>query len=657
MQELLELVLSFLVLKRGMICRIIHLVWLLPFLLSFSACASSVSSCCSILENNDALLTCVNDSTVHFGRNYRYEIVFAAMVSPEVYSYAASSMLFNSMFCEYRQYPLRILSKETGDDYYPQDRRWNKVLATVNALNGWASQSSVLVFIDVDLLILDRDFSVESLLSLNPTAHIILAKDEIDVANTGFLIVRNTPWSIMFMQKWWDSRYLPNTNCDQHVLNELIRSSHDVQSKVAVVPANLLNSRWPAIENYEADDPVLHLMGETSEVRDKIIMYAAQQLCAVSRSVSDSQAPSHKIGLTKDLLRSLKTEALLGQWEAFKLKCLLTVENSGMVTDGKQKKQQEQEDCFQGLHASVAQLCSPTKVLLSSLPMCFDLIAESVRLNHLSISTIHEKKVRQMHTSYTVEGTKDPDSKMDERGGNIWERYSVAKLTLSYYSHISMLLFDYFALLLYQSKVSQQGLKHVPNRHMDHSDREGDGDIGVSRKSPENGLSPGLLGAAQDVLQALQNLSTVLDVSSALNVAYLHHKRGVVFGSLSEHAQGLQLWESSLEFEKIAVSEFGVALEHTPQVEEEFLGYVESYVQSAKRLAVTFSSLQRLEEAYEWATISLHNLQLMREATSSEHRATEKALIDARKLCASICVQRRSGDVDDDCKAHLEFHF
>ena len=104
----------------------------------------------------------------------------------------------------------------------------------------------------------------------------------VDIANTGFLVVKNTPWSIRFFHKWWDHRHLPHTHCDQHVLNFLL---HDLKKSnelhhIAILPAKTINSHWPSIVHFNAShDRILHLMGETAGVRRDIFQYASTVLC------------------------------------------------------------------------------------------------------------------------------------------------------------------------------------------------------------------------------------------------------------------------------------------------------------------------------------------------------------------------------------------
>ena len=194
-----------------------------------------VLSCCSVLDDRsgmskaahaEKLIKCVNSSSSFTTQIQENSIAYAIFASPEIYSYAAHTALVNGAFFEYHGYASRLLSAETGDDFYPKDRRWNKIRSVVKALDpleGWARGVDVMIFIDTDLLILDwQGLQVQSLLDEHPRAHILMSRDALDVANTGFMIIRNTPWALEFFQAWWDGRDMPFTFCDQHVLNKLV---------------------------------------------------------------------------------------------------------------------------------------------------------------------------------------------------------------------------------------------------------------------------------------------------------------------------------------------------------------------------------------------------------------------------------------------------
>jgi len=111
-------------------------------------------------------------------------------------------------------------------NYEPRDQRWNKIKILWMAMNEAAhgdgdghvdenrqahniyqSEASVLVWIDADLVLLDMKYSIENLLSLYPTADLIVSRDSepsSGLINTGFMIFRKSSWSRDFLYRWWN---------------------------------------------------------------------------------------------------------------------------------------------------------------------------------------------------------------------------------------------------------------------------------------------------------------------------------------------------------------------------------------------------------------------------------------------------------------------
>lgn len=54
----------------------------------------------------------------------------------------------------------------------------------------------------------------------------------VDIANTGFMIVRKSSWSASFFRQWWAMHSTPLARCDQHVLNLLLTQGIAPQSIV-----------------------------------------------------------------------------------------------------------------------------------------------------------------------------------------------------------------------------------------------------------------------------------------------------------------------------------------------------------------------------------------------------------------------------------------
>jgi hypothetical protein len=60
----------------------------------------------------------------------------------------------------------------------------------------------------VDVLILDFKIRIESICAKTPTAHILMSRDASALANSGFIIIRNSWWALQFLKDWLNERSL-----------------------------------------------------------------------------------------------------------------------------------------------------------------------------------------------------------------------------------------------------------------------------------------------------------------------------------------------------------------------------------------------------------------------------------------------------------------
>ncbi len=77
-----------------------------------------------------------------------------------------------------------------------------------------------------------------------PQAHILLSKDVSSIANTGCIIVKGTRWAETFLEDWLAFKDTPGMETEQLGFEAVYRSRsrEEMQSKVAILPAHVLNS-------------------------------------------------------------------------------------------------------------------------------------------------------------------------------------------------------------------------------------------------------------------------------------------------------------------------------------------------------------------------------------------------------------------------------
>ena len=549
-----------------------------------SCLAGAHIPCCLHLNAPEQLLHCVNNAvlSVQQAATENQNIMFATFISENIYSYAGSSLLFNARYLESKNYPMRILSAETGDDYYPQDRRWNKIKAVSNALLKWAKTVSYLVFIDADLLILDPEFDAESVIAAHPTANLIVAADVLDTANTGFMIVRNCPWSIDFFDRWWASRDLAGTFCDQHVLNKLLKNTTD-RNYVGITHPKAINSQWPVIDNFNEQDPILHLMGETNEIRVAVSRYVAESVCNATSgitaltAISGASGPAYRVPLTREILHNIRIQSVQAAWNASVAQC---------------RSVDAHEEDFNMLQRLISHECDRVKRIS---------LAEHTNADNMCRQMLHD--ALEIHLSQVDLATNQTVTQKPFENDASKERFVL---------HLTRLLMLRFTIL--EMAVARSAHGKNEKRKTEHD----------------------ILSAAQQVLSQIEVLQDALNMQTGYNIAFTRHKRGMVFALLSEFYQRTEQWDAALEHEKMCITELAGALEHTTSEQLEFAGFVLAYVRSAARLAETFRRKERLQEAEEWANIALNNANLLYASGNNEERKRITELTRIHTLCQRV---------------------
>lgn len=550
--------------------------------------AYNSSRCCHFVGDAGRITGCLTDESPEDIAAH----AFATVISPQIYSYAANAALHNQVMLRHGGHICRILSHMSNDDYYPSDRRWNKVLAAERALRTWAVKSSYLVLFDADLFILNPQFSIASTVASYPDAMLIFGLDEIDIANTGMMIIRNDPWSSAFLQRWWDNHNSDGAECDQHVLNKLIEGLSDEDAgKVAIVPAKLVNSVWPAIRNFEESDPILHLMGETNAVRERIARHivedTCQQLMVSSVTVDASQfatvpLPLRRANVTKSILQDLRKDVIMSK-----------------LTEAMSRSVAYADDftAWADVREHLGQLCAEDKREsdMASVRMCLDLTDSVIQL--------HQR---------------------------VLKKNNAPALVLIHRQELSLLLVGRTSLC-----AAKRSRKSTAGNAGQDQDQQ-------------------LAECAQAALDSLDLLSSLLLPDDAQNVAFLHHQRGRVFATLAQYYNRRRQWNQAIEFDMICITEIGSLLQNivaqpsNEQTSGPFAGYVTLYVQSAMRLVDSYLQVDQLNEALEWAEIAINNAKMLFESSSNELRARGNLLHSAYLLGARVALAVGDDDRQQD---------
>jgi hypothetical protein len=73
-----------------------------------------------------------------------------------------------------------------------------------------------------DLIVLDLGLKIEQVVSAHPRAHLLASVESelgVSTINSGLVIVRNSPWTLAFLDRWWTTSDARRIYSDQEVFD------------------------------------------------------------------------------------------------------------------------------------------------------------------------------------------------------------------------------------------------------------------------------------------------------------------------------------------------------------------------------------------------------------------------------------------------------
>lgn len=119
--------------------------------------------------------------------------------------------------------------------------------------------------------------------------------------NSGFIILRNTKWTLNFIKQWQEVRLLSQgSSTDQmgfeYVYNKLLP---DEKSKIVILSPDALNSDAPPMTRQKPYNQVLHLAAESSKLRQNVFKAGMIEVCD---AIENNRQPAHQLGLTQEFI-------------------------------------------------------------------------------------------------------------------------------------------------------------------------------------------------------------------------------------------------------------------------------------------------------------------------------------------------------------------
>ena len=267
--------------------------------------------CCSKRHNEEDLMTCVQEATSPSLISPTSNVLIVTYLTsgrgqfgvPDIFKFGVYQLAVMQAYSRVKGYIFHPVIKElvdtsvmedSGDVAMRTDERWTKIDILRNITEDEQfSKIELILWIDADALVIDfSDFDVQKLAADAPHADILASADiRQGYINTGVLLIRNNAWSRWFLNEWW-SKYDRTVFCDQDAFDLLYTkyinadevdtlSREEKLSKVKIFPPSVLNSDPPAMKFQSDSDPILHLMGEASELRMAVFQSAYDNVCGV----------------------------------------------------------------------------------------------------------------------------------------------------------------------------------------------------------------------------------------------------------------------------------------------------------------------------------------------------------------------------------------
>jgi hypothetical protein len=277
--------------------------------------SNPATRCCSMISHHSDLFACINQ-TISEVLTSPPRVSLVSYMTPNILKYGSLGAAINAVYAMQHKYQFKILTPSTGGEYFPEDQRWNKVKILEDAIHpvtGWAKSSEYIVWLDSDLIFLDLDLDIELIAAAHPSSHVIMSEDvdlSLGIANTGFVLIRNTNWSYHFLSAWWNN-YNKSQGMDQWVLSKLYEDHlEEYQHFIKLLPVDAVNTNFPSWMNQLPANQILHLAGANREMRERSFHKGFENICENVNMKSESVANDKKKRIPRQL--GLSRETLAG---------------------------------------------------------------------------------------------------------------------------------------------------------------------------------------------------------------------------------------------------------------------------------------------------------------------------------------------------------
>ena len=262
-----------------------------------------IPMCCDQGGSSESLMACVD----HVGANQTSRVLLVSYMNDKIAEYGAWNAAVNSYYAARMHYTYKMYFNYFQDiPNNVSDVRWYKVLLVLSLMKAHSHEYDYIVWLDSDLIILDLDFDLLSVVNTSGNASVIASYDtkpENGIMNSGLMIFKVSTWTINFLTLWWNN-YDKDLLSDQGAFTDMYHqdvSSGASSSYIALLPPHALNSVFPAYKNQLIDHRVLHLAGLDDELRKHVFQSAYGNICK-------ERTHMPQIGITREFMQRFHIE-------------------------------------------------------------------------------------------------------------------------------------------------------------------------------------------------------------------------------------------------------------------------------------------------------------------------------------------------------------
>ncbi len=185
--------------------------------------------------------------------------------------YAQCTEQINRMYAAKHGYEVQVIASNAVD-LEGRAPYWGKLKALQACMQ---EEGQYVVYLDADAFVMQQHQTLQHLLFSDIDLHVGDHGNKQGMwanVNTGVIILRNTRWSRVFLQQWWEAgsetAFAHSPYYEQTVLQHILQGGlYQTREHVAVYPAHVFNTALDLDLQDTSQRYIMHMMSATEEGR------------------------------------------------------------------------------------------------------------------------------------------------------------------------------------------------------------------------------------------------------------------------------------------------------------------------------------------------------------------------------------------------------